>query len=405
MRFEWMVALRYLRDGRFQTLLILSGIGVGVGVIIFLSALINGLQASLIARTLGTQPHIIVRPPEDVVRPLMREPNAVFARRMEKPPQRMRSILQWQQKLRLIENEPEVTAVAPIVAGPGFAVRGLANTPVAIRGVNPVSFEQVIDIRRSIVEGEFRVDGSNAVVGTELASTFGISTGDKIRLETPMGNTDVFSVAGIFDVGNKDLNERWVFVSLSTAQTLFDLRGGISTFEIKVKKIFDAEKVAESIANRTGLVADSWMKLNRQLLVGLRSQSSSSYMIQTFVIIAVALGIASVLVVSVVQRSREIGILKAMGTPSGRIIRVFLVEGAILGFVGSILGVLLGVALSLFFASLARNPDGSPTFPVDLNLFLYLRSAAIATTVGIVSAIAPARRAAKLDPAEVIRYG
>ncbi|MDZ4065104.1 MAG: FtsX-like permease family protein, partial [Coriobacteriia bacterium] len=156
---------------------------------------------------------------------------------------------------------------------------------------------------------------------------------------------------------------------------------------------------------RTGLVADSWMKLNSQLLIGLRSQSSSSYMIQFFVMLAVALGIASVLVVSVVQKSKEIGILKATGTSTARITRIFLIQGAILGMVGSLLGSGLGTLLSLLFASLAKNPDGSPTFPVDLGPQRFFFAVGIAVVIGLVAAVAPARRAARLDPAQVIRYG
>jgi lipoprotein-releasing system permease protein len=147
------------------------------------------------------------------------------------------------------------------------------------------------------------------------------------------------------------------------------------------------------------------MGTNAQLLVGLRSQGSSSIMIQVFVVLAVALGIASVLAVSVVQKSREIGILKAMGVATGRVVRIFLLQGAIVGLAGSAVGVLVGIGLSLFFASLATNPDGTPTFPVNLNALLYARSALIATSVGIVAAVLPARRAARLDPAQVIRGG
>lgn len=406
MPFEVLVALRFLREGRVQTALILAGIGVGVGVIVFLSALITGLQDSLIDKTLGTQAHVVVRAPEDVVRPI--SPPAAglaVAPRLEKPAQRLRSIVGWAQTLELLRGLPDVRAVSPTVAGAGFALRGLANRSVALRGIEPASFRTIIDMAPRMTAGEFRVDGTNAVLGAELASELGVKVGDKVRLETPAGRADVFLVAGLFDVGNKELNERWVFLSLRAAQTLLDLAGGISTIELKVDRIFDADGVAEEIAARTGLQADSWMKLNRQLLVGLRSQSASSGMIQFFVVVAVALGIASVLVVSVVQKSREIGILKAMGTRTVQVVRIFLVQGAVLGLAGSLLGILVGSALSVFFASLATNPDGSATFPVALTPGLFLRAAAVATVTGLVAAVAPAERAASLDPADVIRYG
>ncbi len=406
MPFEVLVALRFLREGRIQTLLILSGIGVGVGVIVFLSALISGLQASLIERTLGTQAHVVVRAPEDVVRAVtLPSAERAVAARFEQPAQRLRSIVAWPQTLELLRTLPGVRAAAPTAEGPAVALRGLANRSIALRGVEPSSFRRIIEMAPRMTEGEFRVDAAHAVLGVELAAELGLKRGDKLRIQAPAGRNEVFVVAGLFDVGNKDLNERWVFVSLRSAQTLLDLSGGISSIELKVDEIFSADRVAAAVASRTGLEAESWMERNRQLLVGLRSQSASSWMIQLFVVIAVALGIASVLVVSVVQKSREIGILKAMGTRTAQVVRVFLVQGAVLGLAGSAVGVLLGSGLALFFAALATNPDGSPTFPVALTPSLFLGAAAVATVTGLVAAVAPAERAASLDPADVIRHG
>ncbi|HEY3382002.1 MAG TPA: FtsX-like permease family protein [Vicinamibacterales bacterium] len=406
MPFEWMVAIRYLREGRTQSLLILAGVAVGVGVIVFLSALISGLQVSLIERTLGTQAHIVLRRADEMPRALLaRDGTTGVTAYTERPAQRLRSILQWQQMLETIGAVPGVSARTPTVTGSAFARQGTANRAILVRGIDPGGFQRIIDVRSRLTTGRFDVSGTDAVIGTELANALGLTVGDKLRLSAADDRTEVYTVRGIFDIGNKDANERWVFVSLRSAQTLLDLVGGVSTIEVKVAEIFTAEDIAGQLTARTGLEADSWMKTNTQLLVGLRSQSSSSYMIQTFVIIAVALGIASVLVVSVVQKSREIGILKAMGTPTRRIIRVFLIEGAVVGLAGSILGVALGAGLAIFFAGLVTNPDGSPTFPVDLTLALFLRASAVATVTGIVAAAAPAHRAARLDPVQVIRYG
>ncbi len=406
MPFEWMVALRYLREGRAQSLLILAGVAVGVGVIVFLSALIGGLQDSLIQRTLGTQAHIVLKRPDEMPRALIDRDGAVgVTARVERPAQRLRSVLQWQQVMDRVGRVPGVTAVTPTVTGSAFARQGTANRAVLLRGVDPASFQRIIDIGARIVSGRFDVTAADAVIGVELAGALGLTVGDKLRIVAPDDRGDVVTVRGIFDIGNKDANERWVFVSLRSAQALLDLPGGVSTIEVRVADLFSAEPVAVQLTAATGLQADSWMRTNTQLLVGLRSQSQSSVMIQVFVIIAVALGIASVLVVSVVQKSREIGILKAMGTPTRRIIRVFLIEGALVGLSGSLLGLALGTALALFFAGLRVNPDGSPTFPVNLTLALYVRSACIATATGILAAAAPAHRAALLDPVEVIRYG
>ena len=159
------------------------------------------------------------------------------------------------------------------------------------------------------------------------------------------------------------------------------------------------------VAGATGLRADSWMTVNAELLAGLSAQSSSKWLIQFFVVVAVALGIASVLIVSVVQKSREIGILRAVGTPRRRIVLVFLIQGGVLGLIGSIAGAGLGALLAKLFEGLVRDPGGAPRFPVQLTPALFLSSIALAIGVGLVAAMIPARRASRLDPATAIRNG
>lgn len=406
MPFAWFVALRFLREGRMQTMLTLIGVGVGVGVIVFLSALMNGLQTSLIKQTLGSQAHVVVRPPDEAPRISDEGDEALgLSARVEKPAQRVRSIEQWQQVMEDIRTIPGVTAVSPTVAGAAFAGRGNASKSIALRGIIPELFDEIIPVSSRIKSGQFRVLGGDAVIGTELAQDLGISAGDKIRIVSAENRRLSFTVAGIFDLGNKDVNQRWVLVSLRSAQTLLNLSGGASTLELKVKDVFQADAIAASVASRHALSADSWMKLNAQLLVALRSQDSSKLLIQFFVIVAVALGIASVLVVSVVQKSREIGILRAFGTSSRSVMRIFLIQGSIVGLAGSGIGSALGAGLASFFAGLVKNADGSPVFPVDLSPMLFVQAALIATITGLLAAVIPARRAAKLDPAAAIHYG
>lgn len=404
MRFEAFVALRFLREGRTQTALILTGVAVGVGTIVFLSALINGLQESIIDRTLGNQAHIVIRPPDELPRVLAPD-SAVQDVRLIRPPQRLRTVRQWQQVVDVVRRDPAVVAAVPTVNGPAFALRGDGTKAVAIRGLDPGAYSAIVDLRSRLVSGSLELSGFQAVIGIELARELGIVPGDRLRLLVGDGTTAVYTVRGTIDVGNKDLNQRWVLIPLRAAQTLFGLEGGVSTIELKVRDLFAATEAARRIQAATGLSAESWMQTNAQLLVGLRSQSSSSIMIQTFVILAVALGIASVLAVSVVQKAPEIGILMAYGTPRRKILRLFLFQGGVVGLAGSVAGVLIGIGLGAFFASLARNPDGSSTFPVVLRPELYLRAALTATVTGVLAAVAPARRAARLDPAVTIRSG
>jgi lipoprotein-releasing system permease protein len=403
--FEIFVALRFLREGRAQTALILGGTTIGVAVIIFLSALISGLQATLVDQTLSSQPHVMLRRPDRVVRVAPAPAGEAIVASLEKAPERERSIEQWQQAIDLVRRHEGVQAASPIAAGAAFASRGERSKAVALRGVEPESFDQVVKLASKLTAGRFRVEGTEAVIGVVLAHDLGLSVGDKLRVTTAQGRGEVFTVGGIFDVGNRDVNQRWVLVSVRQGQTLLDLSGGITAIEVKVREVFRAEALGVELAAATGLDADSWMKLNQQLLSGLQAQSSSSIMIQVFVIVAVALGIASVLGVSVIQKSREIGILKATGTSTGRVLRIFLTEGAIVGVVGSLLGGLIGAGLSSFFAHAVKNPYGESLFPIDLTPRLFLTAAAVALVTGLVSAWYPARHAARLDPAQVIRGG
>lgn len=406
MPFQWFVALRYLRDARGQTLLILAAVSVGVSVVVFLSALINGLQASLIDSTLGFQPHITLRVPREEPRPLVEPtPGRAIARLIQPASQRLRSIDQWPVRMAEAERVTGVTAASVTVTGSGVATRADARAPVVIRGVIPERFLAIIDLRSKMVQGRFDISGGNVSIGSTLASDLGISVGDKLRIASTEGVEDVVTVSGVFQLGNEGVDKTWVVTSLRHAQALFALPGGATTIELTVADVFAADRISDEIRMRTGLTADSWMKLNAELLQGLSAQSSSKTMIQFFVVVTVALGIASVLIVSVVQKSREIGILRAVGTPARRVLAVFLIQGGVLGLVGSFFGSALGVAFAKAFETLTSGQDGSPRFPVQVDLSLLVAASALATGIGLMAAVIPARRAARLDPSTAIRGG
>jgi lipoprotein-releasing system permease protein len=210
-------------------------------------------------------------------------------------------------------------------------------------------------------------------------------------------------VAGIFDLESQPVNETWVIISRSRAQILFDLDNGMTEIELQVPDVFTAaDRARELRAAFPELKWLSWQESNAALLSALRSQSSSSYMIQVFVLLSVTLGIASVLAVSVVQKARQIGILKAIGTLTRSVSRIFLVQGAVLGFTGSVLGTLGGWLLIRMFTAVRSEAGG---FPITVEFGAVALSVAVATAAGTLAAFIPARRAAKLNPIEVIRNG
>lgn len=396
---EWLIALRFLLDNRMQTLMILFGITVGSAVIVFITALITGLQDNVVERTLGTQAHIRILPLDEFNR-VMPLAEGTWSLTLENPrAQRLRSISNWQEVVDVLDQHPRLQAVSPLVSGPALAMSGVARESVALLGIDPERYERIIPLSDDLIAGAFRVGAGDGVIGSELAKDLGLGVGDKLRLDGGDGREAIIDIAGIFELGVRELDARYVYLDLKQAQTLLALPGGVTVIDTRVDEIFAADDLARRIERLTGLKAESWMETNGQLLNALTSQSMTTEMIRIFVGISVAFGIASVLAVSVVQRTREIGILRAMGSPRGQILRVFLLQGGLLGLIGSAIGCALGWGLVQIF-----NLFGPGLFWVPVAPGLIPVSMAVATLAGVLAAAVPARRAARYDPAEAIRY-
>ena len=396
---ESTIALRFLRQGRAQTLLILFGITVGVSVIVFVVALIAGLQANVIERTLGTQAHVRVEAPEEVNRIAPAATGTLQLLLEDRRAQALRPIVNWQQVLAVLERLPQVSAASPVVSGPAFGRRGDAVESVALIGMDLDRYLRVIPLDRSMVEGRLDVGSGNAVIGRQLARNLGLRTGGKLRLDAGDGRDAIVNIAGVFELGVRELDARYVYLDLKQAQSLLGLPGGVTVIDITVERLFEADQVGARIAALTQLKAESWMDTNAQLMNALTSQSMATNMISFFVAISVALGIASVLAVSVTQRTREIGILRAMGTRRRQMLGVFLVRGAVLGLLGSLAGALAGWALVAAF-----NNFGPQLFIIAMPMGLIPAAMAVATIAGIIAAAVPAARASRLDPVEAIRH-
>ena len=396
---EWTIATRFLREGKAQSALILVGIAVGVAVIVFLTALITGLQGNIINRTLGTQAHIKVQPPEEYNRIVRPAPGTAQLLLESKRAQRLRSINNWQQVRDVLDTMPRITAVSPSISGPAFARRGTALVSVALIGIDPQRYLRIIPVKDDMVAGVFRIGAGDTVIGKQLATDLGMRVGDKLRLDGGQGRESVVNVAGIFELGVRELDARYVYLDMKQAQSLLNLPGAATNIDVTVDDIFDAQAIALRIARLTGLKAESWMETNSQLVNALRSQSLSTRMISVFVALSVALGIASVLSVSVVQRTREIGILRAMGTTREQMLGVFLLQGGLFGLTGSLFGAAAGYGLVGVF-----NTFGPKLFYIPVDPWLPVAATALATVTGTLAAAVPARRAASLDPVEAIRH-
>lgn len=198
MGFERRVAMRFLLEGRMQSLLIIVGVAAGVAVVAYISALIAGLQANTLEKTLGAQPHLSISPLEDVVTPA-REPlpaGTQVLQQTQPRAQRPRSLGEWQSLLPLLEALPGVAAVSPMVAGAGLALRGQAQKSIAIVGVDLDRYDRIVNLRNKVVAGTARLGPGEAVIGRELAQDLGLQVGDRLSIVTGSGGTSVGTSVG-----------------------------------------------------------------------------------------------------------------------------------------------------------------------------------------------------------------
>ena len=297
---------------------------------------------------------------------------------------------------------PDVVAVSPMVSGSGLALRGEASQSVALMGVELERYAKIVNLRDKLVSGAWSLAPGEAMIGMELASDLGVRAGDRFTLDTGR-TTETLRVSALLDMGVKDLNRRTVIVPLRSGQSLLGVPGGATVLDMQVRDVWQADALTQQLRARYDYKVESWQDNNAQLVSALKAQTISTTVIRAVVLVVVILGIASVLVVSVVQKRREIGILRAMGTTRGQVMRVFLLQGAVVGAVGSVMGVLLSWVLVAVFTAFARSVQGGALFEIALTWQDALTAALTATCCGVLAAVIPSRSAAAMDPAQAIR--
>lgn len=388
MRLALKVAWRFLKSNKGQTILIALGIAIGVSVQVFIGSLITGLQKSLINKTIGSSSHITILSNADD-----------------------KTIDNWKMKKDNIKTaDSRVKYISAAADSSAYIKFGDKTEPILLRGFQFEEANNIYHIKDKIYEGTIPEKDNEALIGKELAKSLNIKTGDKFEVITSKGSKAEIKVTGLYDLKVSNINKSWIMTSLGTSQNIFLLGDKVTSIEMQLdeKDIFNADIVANNISNKlsdSNIKVENWKAQNEELLSGLKGQSSSSIMIQVFVLIAVVLGIASVLAITVLQKSKQIGILKAMGVKDRVASLIFLSEGFILGVIGALFGVVLGLTLTFSFTKFALNPDGTPVVPMYIDYKFIALSGFIALASATLAALIPARRSSKLNPIEVIKNG
>lgn len=377
MKLAYSIAKRFLGYNKGQTILIAVGIAIGVSVQIFIGLLIAGLQDSLIDKTVGSTPHITITQADEMSFEDFKIDGGSF------------------------------TAVAYQAEGPAFALTEEDDASILLRGLS-ADGDKLYKLSEKLIEGKMPSMKNDVIIGSGLAEKLNVKLNDVLSLRTIANQSTDVKIVGIVDLKVDSINNSWVLSTLPTAQSLFEIDDEITSIAIQVEDVFEADVLAtnlEAILPGTDLKVVNWKDQNEDLLSGLNGQSISSIMIQVFVLVSVVLGIASVLAITVLQKSKQIGILKAMGITDKTASWIFLFQGLLLGFWGAILGVLFGVGLLLSFTTFARNPDGSALIPIAFDPVFIAFSGSVAIISALFASFIPAQRSKKLSPIEVIRNG
>ena len=408
--FEWMLSWRYLRarrrEGFISVIAMFSFLGImlGVATLIVVMSVMNGFRKELISKILGVNGHVFVQP--------MGQPLA-----------------DYEAIARRIEGLKGVTIAAPLVEGQVLAASQTASTGALVRGLSEANIKKFKAIAGNVREGTFDGfdEGQGIAIGKRMAGHLNVTIGDKVRLLSPKGPSTPFGVAPrqkayevsvIFEVGMSEFDAGFVFMPLNESQIYFDSEGQVSVIEVFVEKPDKVDELTAGIQQAAvqPVSLTDWRFRNNTFFGALEVERNMMFIILMMIVLVAAFNIISGLTMLVKDKTRGIAILRTMGATRGSILRIFVMTGAAIGVVGTLLGFLLGVLIAdnvesirQFFSWLFSRP----LFPPELYFLNKLPAVIDAGEVGSIVLIAlvmsllatlyPAWKAAKLDPVEALR--
>lgn len=398
MRYAAKIAFRHLAATPGQSVLLMLGVATGVSVFIFMSALIGGLATLLTQRTVGNIPHITLEMAER--NPSILLPQASEQMAIQKDLSRRAQIAVWEPAVAMVEALPGVVAVSPQIRGSAFVTRGLAVAPVGVIGVEPDKLSAIADIGGKIVAGSDGLTTDTVLIGETLADELGLRTGQTILIQSDRGRERSFRIGGIFALGVASADRQALYMNFRTARALFDLPSGISRIEIKVSDPQAAPEIAQTIRAATGLKTTAWTDENAQLFEALDAQGRTGSIIKVFALITIIIGIASAMLLSIVRRRSEIGIMRAVGSSQGFVLSIFVIEGILIGAAGAVMGATIAWLALLPFPPISAAETGG--LPIDRAQGDYLLAIVLTTLASAVASLLSAGKASKIDPVEAI---
>lgn len=410
--YELFIGLRYLKAKRKQTFISIitfismAGVMVGVMALVIVLSVMAGFQEDLRSKILGTTSHVIIMK---------------FGEGIEDAGS----------VVKKVKTVPHVLAASPFIYNQVMLTSDSGVSGAVVRGIDPETATTVTDIAKSIREGSFSsimekkkdnagIEVSGVVIGKELAKNLGVFVGDYINVVSPLGTMTPmgmvpkvkrFQVGGVFDSGMYEYDSSLIYVSIKDAQSFFNMGEKVTGVEVKIDDIYKAREIGKDIQSSLGYPywTRDWMEMNKNLFAALKLEKIAMFVILTLIVLVAAFNIISTLIMVVMEKHKDIAILKAMGSTSRSIMKIFVIEGMVIGTVGTTLG-LLGGYVSCFllakykFIELPGDVYYISTLPVKMEPLTLLLVSAAAMGISFIATIYPAYQAARLDPAETLRY-
>ena len=382
--YELFIALRHLTSRRRQTIFSVLAVGLAVMLLVWSQAMMVGFTGEMYSKTVDRMAHVTVEPRED-------EDYIHLYRKLTGD----------------IMGIDGVVGVSPVLAGPATFEYKDKNKNVVMQGIQVDAHDSVLHINDDIVEGSFRdleVSSNSVVVGDALAEELDVELGDTIDASFPEANPAALKVVGIYDSGTP-LDETLAITSQSTAQGFLDVSNVVSSILVRVDDRERAQAISEEI-DAMDYPASGWKETNPEIIQTLKLEGTSNAIMLSLIVIIASFGIVSTLFMVVMEKTKEIGMLMAMGVPRRSIMLIFVMESGILGLLGAVLGVALGAGLAIQMGSytyeVGEAMAGITTIPFVVRLQDAVIIVLFTFLLNLIAGIYPASRASKLDPVEAI---